>query len=202
MARRTAQSGSHSDLSIRRTLFVAAFVVFWMLAISARLVYLQVSRHESLVDRAQRQQQSAIETAPARGLLLDRQGRELARSIDTTSIAFDPGDFDPKPLKKGESEPTVAVKTEKLQCAAGLLSSVLKSDTKALFNQMNEAKEKGRRFLWIARRIELDRAREIEALQLPGIRLIKEPKRYYPNGSLAAHVLGFVGLDGTGPRRH
>ena len=198
MARRPAQSQSHSDVSIRRTLFVAAFVVFWMLAISARLVYLQVSRHDSLVERAQRQQQAAIETAPARGLLLDRQGRELARSIDTTSISFDPGDFDSKPLKKGEKEPTAFIRSERLECTAGLLSSVLKLDQKTLFQQMNEAKEKGRRFLWVARRVDPDHARLIEAMQLPGIRLIKEPKRYYPNGSLAAHVLGFVGLDGIG----
>jgi len=197
MARRP-QSDSQSDVSIRRTLFVAAFVVFWMLAISARLVYLQVSRHDSLVERAQRQQQAAIETAPARGLLLDRQGRELARSIDTTSISFDPVEFDSKPLKKNEQEPTASVKTEKLECAASLLSSVLKSDGKVLFSQMDEARQKGRRFLWIARRIELEQARQIEAMKLPGIRLIKEPKRYYPNGSLAAHVLGFVGLDGIG----
>lgn len=197
MARRL-QSDSQSDVSIRRTLFVAAFVVFWMLAISAKLVYLQVSRHESLVERAQRQQQAAIETAPARGLLLDRQGRELARSIDTNSISFDPVEFDSKPLKKNEQEPTASVKTEKLECAASLLSSVLKLDGKVLFNQMDEAKQKGRRFLWIARRIELEQARQIEAMKLPGIRLIKEPKRYYPNGSLAAHVLGFVGLDGVG----
>ena len=195
-ARRTTQSDS--DLSIRRTLFVAAFVVFWMLAISARLVYLQVSSHESLVDKAQRQQQSAIETAPARGLLLDRQGRELARSVDTTSISFDPGELDSKPLKRGEPEPTAFARAERLECTADLLSSVLKLDQKTLLSQMTEAKDKGRRFLWIARRIELDQARQIEEMGLPGIRLIKEPKRYYPNGSLAAHVLGFVGLDGIG----
>jgi len=130
--------------------------------------------------------------------LLDRQGRELARSIDTTSISFDPGEVDSKPLKKGEKEPSAFVKAEQLECTAALLSSVLKLDKKTLFHQMNDAKEKGRRFLWLARRIELDQARQIEAMQLPGIRLIKEAKRYYPNGSLAAHVLGFVGLDGIG----
>ena len=84
LARRPARQNHNSDVSIRRTLFVAAFVVFWMLGISARLVYLQVSRHEKLVARAQKQQQEAIETTPQRGPVLDRQGRELARSIDTT----------------------------------------------------------------------------------------------------------------------
>ena len=86
MARRSAQSESQPDVSIRRTLFVAAFVVFWMLAISARLVYLQVSQHDKLVARAHQQQQDAIETSSDARPVLDRQERELARSIDTTSI--------------------------------------------------------------------------------------------------------------------
>lgn len=197
MARRS-QSESHSDVSIRRTLFVAAFVVFWMLAISARLVYLQVSQHDKLVERAHRQQQAAIETSPARGALLDRQGRELARSIDTTSISFDPGELEPRPLKPGLKEPTESERAAKLDRTAALLSSVLHLNQKTLLDQMSEAKEKGRRFLWIARRIDPKQARQLEAMHLPGIRMRKEPKRYYPNGSLAAHVLGFVGLDGIG----
>ena len=86
MARLSGQSEAQPDVSIRRTLFVAAFVVFWMLGISARLVYLQVSNHEKLADRAQRQQQDAIETSAQRGPLLDRQDRELARSITTQSV--------------------------------------------------------------------------------------------------------------------
>ncbi len=196
MTRRTSQSESQSDGSIRRTLLVAAFVVFWMLAISARLVYLQVSRHDNLVEKAHRQQQAAIETAPARGAVLDRQGKELARSIDTTSITFDPGEFDAHPAKAKELTP--AQSSARLECEAELLSSVLQLDRQKLLAQMSEAKEKGRRFLWIARRIDLDQARQVEAMHLPGIRTIKEPKRYYPNGSLAAHVLGFVGLDGVG----
>ena len=90
LTRRSAQSEAQPDLLIRRTLFVAAFVVFWMLGISARLVYLQVSSHEKLVERAQSQQQDAIPTGAQRGLLLDRQGRELARSIDMASVFIAP----------------------------------------------------------------------------------------------------------------
>lgn len=198
MTGRRSQSEAHSNLSIRRTFFVAAFVVFWMLAISARLVYLQVSQHEKLVERAHKQQQATVETAPARGALLDRQGRELARSIDMTSISFDPGELVPRPLRAGLKEPTEAETTATLERHAALLSSVLNLNQKALLAEMSEAKANGRRFLWIARRIEHEQARQIEAMQLSGIRLSKEPKRYYPNGSLASHVLGFVGLDGIG----
>src|SRR2546423_14319884 len=93
MARLSRQSESQPDVSFRRTLFVAAFVAFWMLGISARLVYLQVSNHEQLVARAHRQQQEAIETGQMRGAVLDRHERELARSIDTTLVFIAPHEF-------------------------------------------------------------------------------------------------------------
>src|ERR1044072_7174410 len=93
-ARRSAQSQPQPDVSIRRTLFVAAFVVFWMFGIGGRLGYLKVSSHESLVERAQQQQQAAVESTPQRGPLVDRQGRELARSVDTLSVFVAPDEFD------------------------------------------------------------------------------------------------------------
>jgi cell division protein FtsI/penicillin-binding protein 2 len=189
MLARRAQSEPQSDVSIRRTLFVAAFVVFWMLGISARLVYLQVSEHDKLVERAQRQQQDAVETSPQRGPLLDRQGRELARSIDTISVFIAPDEFDKK---------TEAQSVEAIECTVNQLSSVLGLDQTDLLTRVVEARKSGRRFLWAARRVAPDQAHAVEALQLTGVHTRKEPKRFYPNGSLAANILGFVGLDGNG----
>lgn len=188
MARLPRKTESQPDVSTRRTLFVAAFVAFWMLGISARLVYLQVSKHDKLVARAHKQQQEAIETNPARGLLLDRQERELARTIDTTSVFIAPDEFD-----KNEDQAI-----EEIGCTAGVLSSVLNLDRRTLVNQILEAKEGGRRFLWIARRITPEQAQMLETMDLAGLHTRKEPKRFYPNGSLAANVLGYVGLDGNG----
>ncbi|HKP47134.1 MAG TPA: penicillin-binding protein [Pyrinomonadaceae bacterium] len=192
LARSFAQSEPQSDVSIRRTLFVAAFVVFWMFGISARLVYLQVSRHDRLVERAHKQQQDAIETAPQRGALLDRRERELARTIDTTSVFVAPDEF------KTEKKETEAETVGEISCTAETLSSVLALDKQELTDQITEGRKNGRGFLWIARRIDPDKAQALEALELPGVHTRKEPKRFYPNGSLAANVLGFVGLDGSG----
>ncbi|HYN26385.1 MAG TPA: hypothetical protein VES69_15285, partial [Pyrinomonadaceae bacterium] len=94
LARLSAESKTRPDASIRRALFVAAFIVCWMMAISVRLVYLQISEHDRLVGRAQRQQQFALETSPERGQLLDRHDRELARSIQTASIFVDPAELE------------------------------------------------------------------------------------------------------------
>ncbi len=189
LARRSAQSEAHPDLSIRRTLFVAAFVVFWMLGISARLVYLQVSRHDNLIERAHKQQQEAVETSPQRGLLLDRQERELARSIDTTSVFLAPEEFEKK---------TEAQTIGEIDCTADHLSFLLGLDQKVLSTQIIEARKSGRHFIWAARRVTPEQASLLESMELTGVHTRKEPKRFYPNGSLAANVLGFVGLDGIG----
>lgn len=192
MARLSRQSESQPDVSIRRTIFVAAFVAFWMLGISARLVYLQVSKHDKLVARAHQQQQDAIETSPTRGPVLDRQERELARTIDTTSVFIAPDEF------KKDKKDTEAQIINAIDCTADSLSSLLGLDKKTVFNQISEARNSGRRFLWVARRIAPDKAQVLESLDLAGVHTRKEPKRFYPNGSLAANVLGFVGLDGNG----
>ncbi|MEP6568461.1 MAG: penicillin-binding transpeptidase domain-containing protein [Acidobacteriota bacterium] len=192
MARRSRQTESRPDLSFRRTLLVAAFVALWMLGISARLVYLQVSRHDKLAARAHQQQQDAIETSPTRGPVLDRAGVELARTIDTTSVFIAPDEF-----KKTKND-TEAQATEAIGRTAQSLSSLLGLDQKAVFNQINDARNSGRRFLWIARRIDPEKATQLNAMDLAGVHTKSEPKRFYPNGSLAANVLGFVGLDGNG----
>jgi cell division protein FtsI (penicillin-binding protein 3) len=183
LARLSAESKTRPDASIRRALFVAAFIVCWMLAISVRLVYLQISDHDRLVGRAQRQQQFALETGPERGQLLDRHHRELARSIQTASIFVDPAEL--------ETPGDIA-------CVATRVASVLKLDQKSLVSQLAQAKNGGRRFLWLARRLSAEQATKIRGFGLPGVHFRAEPKRFYPNGSLAAHVLGFVGLDGAG----
>jgi cell division protein FtsI (penicillin-binding protein 3) len=182
LARLVAQSKSRPDVSFGRALLVAAIIGFWMFAVSARLVYLQVTQHERLANRARQQQQNAIETSAQRGDLLDRQDRELARSVQTVSLFVDP-----EGLQPGE-----------LDCTVNHLATSLGLDKYDLAVQLQNAQNEKRRFIWIVRRLDADKAAPIVALKLPGVQSVQEPKRYYPNGSLAAHLLGFVGLDGKG----
>lgn len=180
IARAQIQTKSRPDASVRRALIVAGLIVLWMSAIAVRLIHLQVSMHEELLARAQSQQQGAIETGFERGLLSDRQGKQLARSIETSSIFIAPDEI------------------EDVSLVSDLLSKALQTDKTELAGEISEAVNAKRRFLWIARRIPEDQAELIAACKLPGIHIQKEAKRYYPNGSLAAHVLGFVGLDNAG----
>jgi cell division protein FtsI (penicillin-binding protein 3) len=180
IARPQVQTKTRPDASVRRTLFVAAFIVLWIMAIGVRLVYLQVSMHDQLTARAHDQQQGALETGFERGQLADRDGKQLARSIDTESVFVAPDEVTDVAL------------------VSKLLGQALGTDSAALAKQIVAAKAKSSRFLWIARRVLPEQSQQIAACKVDGVHLQKEAKRYYPNGSLAAHVLGFVGLDNTG----
>ena len=182
LARLVARSKSRPDVSPGRALFVAAFIGFWMLVVCARLVYLQFSQYENLASRARQQQQNEIETSPQRGELLDRQERQLASSVQTVSLFIDPDGLD---------VPTLDRNAQQIAQSLGLKQADLS-------REFRKAHDQKKRFVWIARRLDADKADKVVALKLPGVQTQLEPKRYYPNGSLAAHVLGYVGLDGKG----
>ena len=146
-----------------------------MLAVGARLAYLQTSQHDWLAKRA-RAQQTGVEAEQAvRGLILDRQGRELARSVDVDSFFADPREI------------------EKVDDTAAGLARVLDLDAASLATRLSEAKEARRGFVWLARKVDAERSEAVRALKLKGVYSIEEQKRRYPNGSLAAHILGFIG---------
>src|SRR5260370_574601 len=121
--------------SHRRALFVTIGLVAWMLAIGARLVQLQINQHDDLSARARNQQLGAIETSPSRGQVLDRQGRELARSIDTESFFADPREIP-------NAEET-----------ARRIASVTGQDPAELANRLSDAKDSNKKFVWIVRRL-------------------------------------------------
>jgi cell division protein FtsI (penicillin-binding protein 3) len=182
LARLVAQTKSRPDVALGRALLVAAFIGFWMLIVIARLVHLQFSQHETLVERAKLQQQNAIPTTAQRGELLDRQERQLARSIQTVSLFVDPFGLD----------------AAALECTASELSNTLGMKYADLLKEFRDGQAEKKRFIRVARRLDADQAGKITALGLPGLHFELEPKRYYPNGPLAAHVLGYVGIDGKG----
>jgi cell division protein FtsI (penicillin-binding protein 3) len=179
-----ARTKVRPDNSRRRTSFVVFFIVLWMFIICGRLVYLQIFQHDFLSDRARRQQQSLIQTNGARGLILDRQGKELARSLDVDSFFAEPVHMTDAHAVASAFAPLVGVRADQLQA------------------KLEEEKAAGRKFVWLAREVEPEQAEPINSLvqshKLDGVGSIKEQKRYYPNGSMAAHVVGFVGLDDAG----
>jgi cell division protein FtsI (penicillin-binding protein 3) len=171
---------------IRRIRFahVALFFCFWTGVIGLRLVWLQVFRHSDFVERAAKQQQRTFEVAPRRGVLYDRNLRELAMTVSVDSVYAVPSEL-------GENR----------QNAAELLARIVHADTRDNFTsqqQMLARFNASRNFAWVARRVDQDTATRVRELNLKGIYFQKEFKRFYPNNDLAAQVLGYVGTDDTG----
>jgi cell division protein FtsI (penicillin-binding protein 3) len=164
----------------RRLLAATAVLAFWVLAIEVRLIILQVWQHDALVARADAQQTQKI-TAPAkRGEIFDRHGRLLAYSVDADTIYAVPTEI-----------------AEPKQIAAALCGALVDCDRKAR-EQLTERLSLKRSFVYVKRRATPIEAKRIAALDLEGIGFMKESKRFYPNRELAAHVLGYVGLDNVG----
>src|SRR5215471_20163978 len=159
--------------SNRRLLILAGLLLFWMVAICLRLVWLQIVDYADFTQRAARQQQRSIEVSPARGMIYDRNGNALAMSVNVDSVFAVPSEI---PDVHGTAQ---------------ILAKVLRSDPVDIENRMHASHA----FAWVARKVDGDTSNRIRGLNLKGIYFQKESKRFYPKKELAAQVLGYVGLD-------
>jgi cell division protein FtsI (penicillin-binding protein 3) len=171
---------------VRRVRFawVAISLCFWAVLIGGRLVWLQVIRHAEWVDKAERQQHSAFELAPQRGVLYDRNLRELAMTVQVDSVFADPTEL-------GENKAN----------AAEMLAKVVHTDPADDFTSQQRILARfndSRNFAWVARRVDAATADRVRELNLKGVYFQKEFKRFYPNNDLAAQVLGYVGSEDAG----
>jgi cell division protein FtsI (penicillin-binding protein 3) len=159
-----------------RLYILAGVFVFWCATISVRLVYLQIFRYGNFEHRAQHQQQRTEEVSARRGIIYDRQGRELAMSINVDSVFAVPAEM-PKPAS-----------------TISLIARITKQDPRELLAKCDAAKT----FCWLARKPDPEISARIRSLNLRGVYFQKESKRYYPKNELAAQVLGYVGMDDAG----
>ncbi len=164
----------------RRITIAAVFIALWAAAIEARLVYLQILHHAYLVARAEGQQQRTIPLLANRGDILDRKGRVLATSVDADSIYAVPTEI-----------PDIAATVKQL-CDA--FTNCTRKERQQLADKFAHQKA----FAYVRRQVSPDEARRVAALNLDAIGFIKESRRYYPNKDLAAHLLGYVGIDNVG----
>ena len=171
MAANTARNGTRLRLYL-----LAGIFVLWCGVICFRLVYLQVFRYGSFEQRAQHQQQRTEEVSAKRGIIYDRQGRELAMSISVDSVFAVPTEM---------PNPTSTI---------SLIARITKQDPRELLARCRGEKT----FCWLARKPEPEISARIHSLNLRGVYFQKESKRYYPKNELAAQVLGYVGMDDVG----
>ncbi len=158
---------------IRKVLY--CLLIFFAL-LSVRLLFVQLGAAKSLSKLASDQYKTYACLLPKRGVIYDRNLRELAVSINLNSIFLDPSMAEDK------------------ESAARRLSSVLKIDADEILQKLN----KEMHFVWLARKVQPDVEKAARQLRIKGVGFIKEPQRVYPNGALASHVIGFVGVDEDG----
>jgi stage V sporulation protein D (sporulation-specific penicillin-binding protein) len=175
-----------------RFMLIVAFLVIWIGIIGIRLVHLQVNQAEWLSERAQNQRRDESKSKSLRGTIFDRAERKLAVSVPVKSLYANPQEI------------------EDVQATASKVAPLLKQKSSEIAKNLIEAKEKGKKFLWLARELEEETVNKInDNLRKPDLKKAGEPKyeglhwgqeqkRSYPYNSLASQVIGFSDLDDKG----
>ncbi|MGA2518073.1 MAG: penicillin-binding transpeptidase domain-containing protein [Thermodesulfobacteriota bacterium] len=159
-----------------RIVFLSCLLFVCFVFVMGRMFQLQVLKKEQLYKLAAQQQHVQIPLVPKRGTVYDSNGDELAASIEVESVYAD------------------ARKVVDVEKTARELASILQIDREELRQKLKTH----RPFEWVQRKVSSKEAERIKALQLPGVSFLKENRRFYPNSQLAAHLVGFVGLDSKG----
>ena len=147
-------------------------VVAWG-AVGYRLTIVQGAQAEEFADRGRSQWLSSQTLAADRGTIFDADGRELAVTVDAVTVVANPTEMP----DRGE--------------VAWRIAPLVGRDPGELY----EAFQGDTHFVYVARQIDEAIAEPIRQANLPGIHFLVEPKRVYPLGTLAAHVVGFVQTD-------
>jgi cell division protein FtsI (penicillin-binding protein 3) len=167
-------------LATRRVHMLVRVAFVWAALIAARLIQLQVVQHSQYAQLARGQQQKLEEIKAPRGAILDRYGQRLAMSLPAESVVVDP------------------LRVPDLSVAADVLANILHLNTKDLLADLKTAVANRRGFLWVKRKITREQAQRLRDLNLEWIEFRTESQRYYPNRSLAAHVIGSVDFEEDG----
>lgn len=179
MVRRKSRNTSLSGVrpvGAKRGLLLAGLFVVWVLAIMLRLYDLQIIQYVELLARADHQQQRTVEIAPKRGIIYDRKMHPLAVSLAVDSVYAVPSNIPDSSME------------------AKLLAPILNLTAKDLEARFRAHSS----FCWVKRKVTPEQSARIRDLNLQGIYFQKEMKRFYPDGDLAATVLGYVGMDDNG----
>ena len=160
-----------------RILIIFSLLLALWGVVLVRAALVQIFPNERLENLKKRQFETSIQIRTRRGAILDRNGKELAASVPSYSLFADP-----KLIKN----PTLT--SIRLGGLLGVSPNNLKK----------RIKDRRRRFLWVRRQLSEAQMQKIKSWDEPGLGFIEEPKRVYPNGSLLAQTIGFVGSEGAG----
>ncbi|MBI4211693.1 MAG: transpeptidase family protein [Deltaproteobacteria bacterium] len=158
---------------ISRIFAIGGFFAVGFALLLGRAVWFHLADNEQLEKVAMRQYRTAVQESTKRGKILDASGREMAVNVQAESIYADP---------RYVKDPYYA---------ANELARILHVPRQKLVQRLTSS----RKFVWIKRLVGDEEVKTVKRLNLPGIFMMNENRRAYPNGSLASTVLGAVGFD-------
>ena len=166
------------NIHIRIKIVMLVIFLFFILIIG-KVFYIQVFEYEKLNNYATSLWSRNLPIEANRGKIYDRNGVVLADNITTTSLVLIPNQIEDKEKTAELIAPILNITYEEMYEHVSVKSSIERVHPEG-------------------RRLDYETADKINDLDLPGVYLLKESKRYYPNGNMLAHTLGFVGIDNQG----
>lgn len=164
------------SISHRRLRTTILFFFFLFALCLGRLGYIQFFKSRYLSTIANQQHNLFIELEPLRGVIYDRSLKPQAFNLPCDSLYASARNIKDK------------------ETAIRKLKEILGLD----YGYLKDRLYRDKAFVWIARKLPFEQVEKIKKLKLDGIGFIRESKRCYPNGNLAVHEIGLVGLDNTG----
>ena len=162
---------------------IRAFFAFGVLLLAAgglvaRAVDLQLVDHKFLISQGDARFTREVTTVANRGSILDRNGTPLAISTPVESVWANPAELGVVPEQWGD------------------LARTLQRNPREFERRISSSQDKS--FLWLARHLPPAQAQAVRKLNVAGVNLVREYKRYYPAGEVVGHVLGFTNVDDEG----
>lgn len=176
MSRSSMQTPGVSRAARTRARVAMGLITALLTGLGYKAYGLQVESGARFRAQALRQHVRTVAIPAPRGAILDVRGRPLAISADAESVWADPR------------------AVVDLAGTAAKLAGALAVDV----NQIEARLAAGKRFAWIARHIAPEQAAAVRALDLPGVEVTHEPRRWYPERSSGGPIVGFAGVDGKG----
>jgi cell division protein FtsI (penicillin-binding protein 3) len=160
-----------------RARLLLILLMLWFAGLLGRAVYLQGLNNDFLRQKGESRFERVIHLPATRGMIVDRNGEPLAISTPVESVAASPAD-----VKLTDDQ-------------AARLARLLNVDVQDLRRRLGDEK---REFVYLKRQLPPELAARVVEMNIPGIFLQREYRRYYPAGEVLAHILGFTDIDDRG----
>lgn len=165
-----------------RHFIITILIVISFIILALKLVYMDTIQHDKLKQEGDNRSDRSIDIKAYRGIILDRNSNPLAISTPVDTIWVDPF--------------YISADSEKLQKIMTILG--LSEDNQEKIKRQIKAREGRSGFVYIKRKVQPYLSQDVKDLDVLGVHVIREFKRYYPTAEVSSHIIGFTNVDGKG----